>query len=105
MLDNLAREMLGATERPHLKLVGSSVRPKIWEQIPIDFGSGGVTVHLDTEGETHYIDTTPDHDPKALVVLLGMLPTYGFEPMPEWEYPAETLDNGTTRVWLAEVVG
>lgn len=96
---------LESPARPHLKLVGSSVRPRIWEQMPVDVHSGGVTMHLDGEAEEHYIDAAPNHDHTALLILLGALPTYGFEVMPESECPSETLDDGTVRVWLAEVVG
>ncbi|MBB5833400.1 hypothetical protein [Kribbella italica] len=87
-----------------MKLVGSSVVPKLWERLAITISSGGISVHLDCENEELYIDAAPDHDERALTILIRALPAYGFEVMPESECPAETLDDGTVRIWLAEVV-
>ncbi|WP_405056953.1 hypothetical protein OG474_29965 [Kribbella sp. NBC_01505] len=92
------------TGRRHLRLVASSVQPKLWNLLPVDISSGGVTLHLDTENEELYLDAAPDFSQNALVILLRALPSYGFEPIPEGECPSELLDDGTVRIWLAEVV-
>ncbi len=101
-MDNLAREIV-APERSHLKLVGSSVQPKIWERIPLEIQAGGITLHIDVAEEVLYMDCAPGYSYEAYTVLVGALPSYGFELLSEYECPSEMLDDGTIRIWMCEV--
>jgi hypothetical protein len=66
---------------------------------------GLIRLHCDTTTETFYIEASPGYVPSGLRVALRRAYSLGLEPLDpadEQEGEAWTLDDGTTRIWLAE---
>lgn len=63
----------------------------------------GVKLHIDKVLEEFFIEIDPaTFDRKAASLLTTIAEGLGYEVMPEWECPPQTMSNGAVRHWLAE---
>lgn len=62
----------------------------------------GVKLHIDTRLEQFFIDVDPNADRSVLRLVGDVANDLGYEVMDEWESPAQELDNGAIRLWMAE---
>ena len=67
---------------------------------------GSIRLRCDEAAEVYYIDASPGYPPSELNAVLDQAAHLGLEPLDpddEQEGDAWTLDDGTTRIWLAEI--
>ena len=57
---------------------------------------------IDRDAVAYYIDATPGYRPNDLAPVLRRAHVLGLEALDPQEYEAETLPDGTMRIWLAE---
>ena len=62
-----------------------------------------IRLTIDREAVAFYIDATPGYRPNDLAPVLRRAHVLGLEALDPQEYEAETLPDGTMRIWLAEI--
>lgn len=92
---------LDCPTRPRLS---STLRPRLDDVLPVTVSALGVSLFIDRDGEDYYIEAAEVYDTFALVALREFALGVGLEMMSEEECPAQRLDDGSTRIYLAEVI-
>jgi hypothetical protein len=67
--------------------------------------TGGNTIRLtvDRRAVAFHIDAAPGYRPSELASVLSRARVLGLEALDPQEYEAETLPDGSIRIWLAEI--
>jgi hypothetical protein len=77
------------------------ILPRIGAVYGASLDEGRIELHLDFDEEDMHITADPEHSVETMETLLVALEARRLEVLPEWECPAEELEDGRVRIYLS----
>lgn len=72
-------------------------------QYVLRLDEGRINVFIDHAEADAHIDAHWPHNGGAMMLALNRVASWGYQPIPEEDSPAELLDNGMVRIYLEEM--